>query len=251
MERATRLEPGASGAMVPSLYLFPYGGGSAASYRSYIARYPVGAGTIAAVELPGRGRLAGEPAACSLPDCARRLIGQIDRPGSPLILHGHCMGALLAFEAVKAMTESGAPAPALLVVSGRNAPCHTNSWLHRVKDMDDRSLFEELQRTGAIPAGLSLAMAQGFLALLRDDETMFRGYDPGQAPIDVPILALAGRDDDMTSADGLADWAGFTRAGFALEWFEGRHYFFNDHVERIAARIAEFVECGAVEARPA
>jgi len=183
-----------------SIFLLPYGGGSASSYRTYAARFPRDVGRVVPVEIPGRGTRSHEDYATSIPECAALALRHIDTLSERYILHGHCMGALLAFEAIKLLETSGQPLPLFMIASGRNAPGHVNDWLRRVDQLDDRSLFKELQELGGVPKGLSFAMAQHFLTVLRHDQAMFRDYDPGETKINVPILALVGRDDGMTNA---------------------------------------------------
>lgn len=228
-----------------SIFLFPYGGGSAASYRAYARRFPADVGRIVPVEIPGHGLRSDEAFAGSIAECAARTLDRIDPSGEPYVLHGHCMGALLAFEAIKLIESSGARPPLFMVASGRNAPGHVNAWLRRVPELDDRELFTELQDLGVVPKGLSFAMARHFLTVLRSDQSMLDGYDPGPTPIGVPILALAGRDDDMTNAAGLADWERFTSGFLSIEWLEGQHYFIFDQVDRVAGIVAAFAEAAA------
>ena len=127
-----------------------------------------------------------------------------------------------------------------MVASGRNAPRHVNDWLRRVPELDDRSLFEKLQELGGIPRGLSFAMAQHFLTVLRNDQAMIRDYDPGETRISVPILALAGRDDKMTNAAALADWEDYTSKFLSIEWLDGQHYSFLGQPDRVALHVEEF-----------
>jgi surfactin synthase thioesterase subunit len=150
------------------------------------------------------------------------------------------MGALLAFEAIKLIEASGGPLPRFMVASGRNAPRHVNDWLRRVPELDDRSLFKELQELGGMPKGLSFAMAQPFLTVLRNDQAMIRDYDPGETRISVPILALAGRADKMTNTAALAGWEGYTSKFLSIEWFDGQHYFILEQPDRVALQIEEF-----------
>jgi surfactin synthase thioesterase subunit len=126
------------------------------------------------------------------------------------------------------------------VASGRNAPKHVNDWLRRLPEMDDRSLFKELQEFGVVPKRLSFSMGQHFLSVLRHDQVMFSNYDPGEARISVPILALAGRDDKMTNAAALTDWSDYTSKFASVEWFDGGHYFIFDQPDRIALHIEKF-----------
>jgi surfactin synthase thioesterase subunit len=225
---------------VKHIYLFPYGGGSASSYRSYARSFPRDTGLVVPVELPGRGGRSGEGFARSVRECAALTLQQIDTAAGQYVLHGHCMGALLAFEAIKLIEASGGPLPHFMIASGRNAPRHVNDWLRRVAELDDRDLFAELQERGGVPKGLSFGMAQGFLAVLRSDHAMFRGYDPGEARISVPVLVLAGEDDNMTNAAALADWEDYTSKFVAIEWLEGRHYFLFDQTDRIVDCVKEF-----------
>jgi surfactin synthase thioesterase subunit len=223
-----------------SIFLLPYGGGSASSYRSYVDRFPGKIACVIPVEIPGHGTRSHEEYAKSIQECAALALQQIDTTGEEYILHGHCMGALLAFEAIKLIEARGMQLPRFMVASGRNAPRHVNDWLRRLPGMDDRSLFNELQELSAIPKRLSFAMAQNFLTVLRNDQAMFRDYDPGETKIGVPILALAGRDDKMTNADALAEWADYTSKFLSLEWLDGQHYFILEHPDRVALHIEKF-----------
>ncbi|MEJ2409001.1 MAG: alpha/beta fold hydrolase [Novosphingobium sp.] len=222
------------------IFLFPYGGGGASSFRSYSRRFPEDAGCVVSLEIPGHGTRSDEAFAASATECAARMLAQVDAMGGDYILHGHCMGALLAFEAIKTIEASGGPLPRFMVASGRNAPGHMNGWLRRIGELDDRALFAELQDLGGVPRGLSFAMARHFLTVIRNDQAMFADYSPGETRIGVPILALAGRDDTMTSAAGLEDWRHYTSGMLAIEWLEGQHYFILDQPERIAEHIEAF-----------
>ena len=223
-----------------SIFLLPYGGASAASFRSYVGGFPASVGRVIPVELPGRGKRAHEEAAISIPECAALALQQIDTTSEGYILHGHCMGALLAFEAIKLIEASGGQLPRFMVASGRNAPRHVNAWLRQVVGLDDLGFFRELQGIGGVPRGLSFAMAQHFLHVVRNDQAMARDYDPGKTRINVPILALAGREDPMTNTAAVADWKDYTSKFLSVEWLEGAHHFILDQPERVAQHVDEF-----------
>lgn len=228
-----------------SIFLLPYGGGSASSYRSYVNGFPSDIGRVVPVEIPGRGKRSHEEYAKSIKECAALALQEIDTESERYILHGHCMGALLAFEAINLIEASGRQLPIFMVASGRNAPRHINDWLRRVPELDDRSLFGELQELGGIPRGLSFAMVQHFLTVIRNDQAMIRDYDPGETRINVPILALAGRDDKMTNAAALADWEDYTSKFLSIEWLDGQHYSFLGQPDRVALYVEEF--CNLVD----
>lgn len=223
-----------------SIFLLPYGGASASSFRSYVDRFPRNVGRVVPVEIPGRGKRSHEDYAKSIQECAALALQQIDTINEGYILHGHCMGALLAFEAIKLIEASGGQLPRFMVASGRNAPRHVNEWLRRVVGLDDRGFFRELQGIGGVPKGLSFAMAQQFLTVVRNDQATARDYDPGDTRISVPILALAGKEDPMTNAPALAEWEGYTSKFLSIEWLDGQHHFILDQPDRVALHVEEF-----------
>lgn len=223
-----------------TIFLLPYGGASASSFRSYVDRFPREVGHVVPVELPGRGKRSHESSAASIRECAALALQQIDTRSEGYILHGHCMGALLAFEAIKLIEADGGRLPRFMVASGRNAPRYVNEWLRRVVKLDDRGFLKELQDIGGVPKGLSFAMAQQFLNVVRNDQAMARDYDPGDTKISVPILALAGKEDPMTDAAALAEWEEFTSRSLSIEWMEGRHHFILDQPDRVAQHLEAF-----------
>jgi surfactin synthase thioesterase subunit len=223
-----------------NIFLLPYGGASASSFRSYVDRFPGNVGRVVPVEIPGRGKRSREEYAKSIPECAALALREMDTTSRGYILHGHCMGALLAFEAIKLIEASGGRLPRFMVASGRNPPAHVNEWLRRIVGFDDRSFFKELQTIGGVPKGLSFAMAQQFLTVVRNDQATARDYDPGDARISVPILVLAGRDDPMTNAAALDEWERYTSKFLSIRLMEGQHHFILDQPDLVASHVEEF-----------
>jgi len=223
-----------------NIYMLPYAGGGASSYRSYGERFPGSNGAIIPVEIPGRGKRSQEPFATSFEDCVTRSSDQLSDTADEYIVHGHCMGALLAFEMIKLLERQGRALPRFLVVSGRNAPHYKNEWALRVAGLDDRAFFSELQAIGGVPKGLNFAMAQDFLAVIRSDQRMGRTYEPGGQLIGLPILVLGGELDEMTNAAALQEWQDYTSGRVEVRWLAGEHYFILDQPDQVADCMSEF-----------
>ncbi|PCE33694.1 thioesterase II family protein [Burkholderia ubonensis] len=223
-----------------NIYLLPYAGGSVSNYRSYVEAFPDQAGRVVAVEIPGRGKRSHEPFAHSIPECAALTVEQIDTTSGDYIIHGHCMGALLAFEVIKLLEAREQRLPRFMVASGRNAPKYATTWSRHVEGLDDRRFFDALQEIGGVPRGLNFAMSRQFLTIIRADQKMSRDYDPGNTKINVPVLALAGRDDDMTNAAALEEWRDYTSGAVAVKWLDGQHYFIFDQASQVASCIEAF-----------
>lgn len=223
-----------------NIFLLPYAGGSVSNYRSYADAFPNTAGQVIPVEIPGRGKRSHEEFATSIQECAALTIDQIDTASGEYIIHGHCMGALLAFEVIKLIEARGMRLPRFMVSSGRNAPKYGNVWSREVEGLDDKSFFKALQEIGGVPRGLNFAMSQQFLNIIRHDQKMARNFDPGDTKINVPVLALAGRDDDMTNAAHLEEWQDYTTKFVSIKWLDGEHYFILDQASNVASCLEEF-----------
>ncbi|PCE22667.1 hypothetical protein BWP39_23595 [Paraburkholderia acidicola] len=223
-----------------NIFLLPYAGGSVSGYRPYVADFPEHVGVVVPVEIPGRGKRSHENFATSIPECAAVTVDQLESVEEDYILHGHCMGALLAFEVIKLLEARGRRLPRFMVSSGRNAPKYRTNWSQQVAGLDDEQFFYALKEVGGVPRGLNFAMSRQFLIVIRHDQAMSRDYDPGETKISVPILALAGRDDGMTNAAALAEWQNYTSDFVSVQWLEGQHYFIFDQAREVASCIEEF-----------
>jgi medium-chain acyl-[acyl-carrier-protein] hydrolase len=225
----------------PPIFCVPYAGGSARVYESW--RKAAGPHeAVRPLDLPGRGVLTGT-AARSVPEAAA-LVGssmaEAVRDGSPYVLFGHSLGALVAFEMAAARHTIGLPRPALVVVSGRNAPATPPEWARRASVLTDAELFTELRMHGGIPSGLSRSIAaQFFLPRLRADLRMAAGYraDPARHRIDAPLLVVHGREDPLVHPRAAAAWAEFTDERCTVHTHSGGHFAIYRQLPEVVALI--------------
>lgn len=138
-----------AGAGAPVVLAVPYAGGSA---QSFFAWKPLldGQLTLLALELPGRGRCYGQPMPSSLLALADGLVQTLVTEGvQPDLLFGHSLGALIAFELLRALRRRGRSLPAAALMSGRIAPSHPRTFgLPRFGRED---LVEYLRDLGGTP----------------------------------------------------------------------------------------------------
>lgn len=182
------------------------------------------------VELPGHGSRRREPLATSWPALLEEVPGWVaDRVDGPYALLGHSLGALVAFEAARALQAAGKP-PRLLIVTGRNAPAAGLS--HRpIHQLADGPFLDALGRLGGTPAAFRQEpeLVRAFLPALRADLRLAETYArrPGPA-LGCPISAYAGRDDRMTDPADVLGWYRETTAQFDLTIINGGHFFLDD-----------------------
>lgn len=240
------------------LFCFSYAGGGAAIYRPWALAMPSDI-DVAAVLLPGReSRLREAPhdsMAALLQGLLPALLPQLDLP---FAFFGHSMGALVAYEAARALQRRGAPTPAKLLLSGRRAPHlpETDPPLHR---LDDDAFIAEIDRRykGIPPEVLEHRdLLELLLPGLRADMTIIETHrSDSSTPFAGPITVFGGSDDARATREQLLAWQQHTSHPLVLRQFEGGHFYFNEPRARdalIAAVAAELQALGAgSDSRPA
>ncbi len=232
--------PGPNPRAALRLFCFPYAGGGATVFRRWPASLPDSV-EVCAVRLPGReGRLR-EPAvdrlAPLLDMLASALLPALDRP---FAFFGHSMGALTAFELARRLRRDGWPGPRHLFVSGRIAP-----HLRRAQcwhTLPDPQLLAELRRLGGTPRQVleHPELMRMLLPMLRADFAVLETYvHHPEAPLDCPISAFGGLEDEVAKREQIEEWAAHTRAEFRLRMLPGNHFFLHSAEARLLQMLAD------------
>ena len=212
------------------LFCFPYAGGGASIFRAWADDLPPSI-QVCPVQLPGRESRLREPLFTRLESLVATL-GQAIRPylSMPFAFWGHSLGALICFELARTLAQQNAPDPIHLFVSGRSAPQiqSTGSSIHQLPDPE---FIAELDRLNGTPAEvLQNAELMGLLLpVLRADFAVNESYIYAAGePLDCPISAFGGLQDNLTSRDKLEAWRHQTRGAFTLRMFPGDHFFLHN-----------------------
>lgn len=210
------------------LVVFPYAGGAPAAFRAWPdALAPRVEPHF--VTLPGRDRRYHETPLTRSDEIIAPVAAEVASLGErPLVLFGHSMGSMLAFEVARALRRMGRRGPGALVVSGRCAPQLT-SRSPALRDLPDSEMIAQAARLfGGIPAALREPELVPFLArVLRADLTVIETYRyaPDEA-LGCPILAVGGTDDPWVTSAELEQWRIQTSAAFASARIAGDHFYF-------------------------
>ena len=210
------------------LFCFPYAGGGASIFRSWPERLPSDI-EVCATQFPGReDRLRETPFArlSSLIDVlADVLYPYLD---FPFAFFGHSLGSLISFELTRRLRRQKAPGALQLFVSGKRAPQIPNPD-PPIHQLPDAEFIEELLRFNGTPKAVvdNPELLELLLPLLRSDLRLYETYVyDHEAPLDCPISAFAGFEDEEVSREELAAWCGQTRSRFSMQMFPGNHFFF-------------------------
>ncbi|WP_434419034.1 thioesterase II family protein [Nannocystis pusilla] len=232
----------ASPAAAPQITLlcFPFAGGGATFFREW-GRWLGPEIEVWPIEYPGRWSRMREPLCVDAVDLAERaLLGLGERLPPRFAVLGHSMGALVAFEFVRALRRRGARLPERLIASSRKAP-HAALAGPPLHELDDERMISTIAaRYGGLdPRLLQEPELMAMLApILRADlrvHEAYRHYE--EPPLALPVLALGGRDDTRVSEQDLQDWSGVSTAAFSLEMHPGGHFHLEKRSEALGRQL--------------
>ncbi|WP_406205802.1 alpha/beta fold hydrolase [Kitasatospora sp. NBC_01560] len=238
-EWVRRFHPAAAGGT--RLAAFPHAGGSA-SYWYPLSEALAPAVETLAIQYPGRQDRRHEEPLRSLPELADRAFEALPECADrPLVLFGHSLGSVLAFEVARRLQDAGRT-PAHLFASGYPAPSRLRGGdVHR---RGDEGIVEELRTVGGTdPVWLENAeFMESVLPALRADYTAIETHARGDAVLDCPLTVLTGDDDPHTTVDEAKAWGEHTAAAFDLRVFPGGHFYLDRHLPEITGLIADTAE---------
>jgi surfactin synthase thioesterase subunit len=203
------------------MFCFPFAGGSAAFYYEWGPAF--GPSTeVVPVQLPGRGRLAGLPHARDIRPLAYAAADAIATTDLPVVLFGHSMGAIVAFEVARLL-----PDVRHLIVTGRPAP-HIPRPTTPVSSLSRAELVSLLRDYGATPDEVLAdpELLDLVLPTIRADFAMIERYRyVPSPPLTCPLTAVGGLSDPGVSPDDITAWDGYTTAPFTTHFLPGGHFF--------------------------
>jgi surfactin synthase thioesterase subunit len=225
------------GARVGATVVFPHAGGAAVGYRRF-AQALAAAGDTYIVQYPQRADRLKDPAAKSVQDLARGLfVAGPWRDVAPLRLFGHSMGAVVAFEFAR-IAESRGAAVERLWASAAFAPSAVAGMPELPTTHDD--LLVDIADLGGTDADLLAdeEFAELLVTAVRADYQMINRYTSGpDVRIAADICVLGARDDLRVDANELQQWEHHTAGAFDLSWYGGGHFYLDDHIDAVAARV--------------
>ncbi|MGW3581189.1 thioesterase II family protein [Streptomyces rubiginosohelvolus] len=236
------------------LICLPFAGAGPSFFTPWQKLAPEGL-RILPVSLPGREKRFPEPAydaaAPAVDDAYAQVTAALDGAdgdggGSPVVLFGHSMGAVLAYELAHRIERAGGPGRlAALVVSGAPGP-----WTPRTDRADGLPDEEFAARVRAFagydhPALADPEMRELLLPALRADVRLHETYVPStESPLGVPVISVRGREDTLVGAAEAAEWGRATTGKLAVAEPAGGHMY-------LAERPGELLELVAAEVRAA
>lgn len=214
---------GTQGGARVTLICLPHAGGTPAAYRGWADSLAPGI-EVRPIQL----RPAGEKPS-SVQEAGALLAVKLSTVVTirPYAFFGHSLGAITAFETIRALLDDGSPPPVRLFCSGSavpHIPAAAGEDLHR---LPDEEFLDEVGRLGGLPPEVTTdpELRQAFLPGLRTDYMLAETYkyEPGP-PLPCPISVFRGQADPFVDPAQLRSWDSCTSGKVTTRTIPGDHF---------------------------
>ncbi|UMZ10704.1 thioesterase [Pseudomonas sp. MPFS] len=217
----------------PQIFTLHFAGGSCYSYQ--FMKPELTDFDVVAVELPGRGKRIAEPLIRGFEVAALDIFQQIVSrlSGSPFILYGHSMGAILGLRVAR-MLEIYERRPSALIFTG-----HAGPRLVKYKNtafLETQELKQVLLELGGLPDSITnnSELFSFFEPVIRADfEVAERAGSYNFESVDIPLCVLMGTEENFSGE--IDSWRDYTTSHFSKNLLSGGHFFIHHHACEIAS----------------
>ncbi|MDH6223565.1 MULTISPECIES: thioesterase II family protein [Streptomyces] len=222
-----------------SLLVLPHAGGNAHAYSEWREHLPADVRLLIG-QYPGRGARYCEDLPESVDDLALPVVGALPPDTGPLVVLGHSMGSLVAFEVTRALQAAGR-APAGLIASACRAPVLPNQCPVHPERLDDDQLVAAIKERGGTDDGIldDPELREIVLPSIRADfaiDDAYRCTAPG-VRLDCPVAVFGGDADPIVPVDMLGGWSAVAGHPVAPEVLPGDHFYFQQDLSGFFARL--------------
>ncbi|MFI5758931.1 thioesterase II family protein [Streptomyces sp. NPDC051569] len=216
-----------------SLLVLPHAGGNAHAYAEWREYLPADVRLLIG-QYPGRGARYSEDLPEGVDDLAGPIVAALPADTDDLVVLGHSMGSLVAFEVARALSAAGR-APRALIASACRAPFLANPSAVHPELLDDDALVAAIKERGGTDDGIldEPELREIILPSIRADFAIDDVYRyPGATPaLDCPVTVLGGDADPVVPPGALSHWSDITSGAFALEVLPGGHFYFQQRLD--------------------
>lgn len=225
------------------LFCFPYAGGRASIFRSWMDGLPSDM-EICSIQLPGREERLREPPYKRLAPLVQALADAIapylDRP---FAFYGHSMGALVSFEVARELRKKYDRQPVALHLAAFRAPQLPNPNI-KIYHLPTE-VFKVVLRADGIPETIlqNDELMQLMLPTLRADYEVCDTYEyREEPPLSCPFFLYCGQEDVRIREADMQGWPVHTLEQSRLTLVPGSHLFLHTAQDFLISEISRSLE---------
>ncbi len=221
------------------LVCFPHGGGGPQAYQEWsdLLNDDI---EVFSVSLPGRGSRFREPPVDNMDALTDAILKDFQQHlDKPFAFFGHSVGALVCYDVARKMEKQGLALPLELFLSAHPAP-HLIGRHKNMHQLSDGELIAVIKRLGLVPEDElnNSELTQLILPPMKADFAAAETYQATDAPrLQIPITALGGSKDELVNTEELHAWRQYSSAQFAVNIYEGDHFYIHDNLDAIHRHI--------------
>ncbi|MBW0016059.1 MAG: thioesterase [Mycobacterium sp.] len=223
------------------LLVFPHAGAGASAYREF-SKVLSKTFNVIVFQYPGRQDRAAMALLDSLSEIAAGAFAEFPMSehhrAEPIVMFGHSMGAMVAFEFAR-LAEAAGIELRQLNVSAAVAPCLAAAKPSHPTD-DDEALLNHLARLEGTETDVftNRDLMRLTLPVVRADFKAFDAYSCTEdVKVAAPIHAMGGDQDPYVTLGDLYGWGKHTDS-LKVTMFDGGHFYLNQQLEAIAEVVA-------------
>lgn len=222
-----------------SLLVLPHAGGNAHAYSVWREHLPADVRLLIG-QYPGRGARYCEDLPGSVDDLALPVVDALPGDTGPLVVLGHSMGSLVAFEVVRALQATGRT-PLGLVASACRAPVLPNQAPVHPERLDDDELVASIKERGGTDDGIldDPELREIVLPSIRADFAIDDAYQCTAPDVRLacPVAVFGGDVDPIVPVDLLDGWALVAGNDVVPVVLPGDHFYFQQDLAGFFARL--------------
>ncbi|EST38307.1 hypothetical protein N566_08150 [Streptomycetaceae bacterium MP113-05] len=211
-----------------SLLVLPHAGGNAHAYGVWREHLPADVRLLIG-QYPGRGARYCEDLPASIDDLALPVVASLPEDTGDLVVLGHSMGSLVAFEVTRALQAAGRT-PRGLIASACRAPVLPNQCPVYPERLDDDQLVAAIKERGGTDDGIldDPELREIVLPSIRADFAIDDAYrcTVPDVRLDCPVTVFGGDTDPIVPAGMLAGWSQVAGSSVVPEVLPGDHFYF-------------------------
>ncbi len=222
------------------LFCFPYAGGAAPVFAGWPNDLPPEI-EVCAIQPPGRHERLHEPLLGTVDEMVASLVpALLPYLDKPFATFGHCLGAIVMFEALRVLAVEHGKSP--LIVFASAAPAPHRYLVPGLTALSQSDFADVLRTTGFAHESMLVdgdAQEHMMPAVQADFNVAARYAFAAGAPITAPIVAFTGLEDIFAPIDLIEEWRSVTTGRFSKVAFPGGHYFIVPERTQVLAQVRE------------